>query len=305
MASASRPWTSAVSASLAALAACAASLAIANASSVAAPVAPKKIALISMVGDEFSIVVQKQQTGSNIIDHFKRVTLRVPGQAINLSVLRGIDQAVAREYPESERVFLAIPHDNETLPPAPREREAAAYNKAISLIEPMPDRQTWDQIILVTPRFLYSERAGMGSKLSGIGLYIQPLQSARIASSSDSVLLSELGLRFDEEVDTPVRGQTARSETYLAPFFYAVVTTLDAKTMRVIKREERYDFRKLVNPDAISNNIAKSFDTEQLAGLVDKFIETAALRSVTDKRGSVEIGPVRDSRALTTPSAKP
>lgn len=86
----------------------------------------------------------------------------------------------------------------------------------------------------------------------------------------------------------------------MAPFFYAVVSTLDAKTMKVLKREERYDFRKVSNPDSTAISIMNSFEPEQLAGVIDKFIETAALRSVTDKRGSVEIGPLRDSR---TPQA--
>ncbi|MGL5002925.1 MAG: hypothetical protein ACRDAM_08290, partial [Casimicrobium sp.] len=159
-----------------------------------ATLSPKTIALISMVGDEFTFVTQKQVTGSNIIDNFHRKTIRVPGQGINLSVLRGLDQAVAREHPDSERVFLAIPHDNDTLPAAPKERERAAYEKAIAAITKMPDRQKWDQIILVTPRWLFSERAGMASKLSGIGLYIQPLESAKLDSQGSENALADFGL---------------------------------------------------------------------------------------------------------------
>jgi hypothetical protein len=258
---------------------------------------PKKIALISMVGDEFSVVIQRQSTGSNMIDNFKRHTVRVPGQGINLSVLRGLDEAVRREHPDSERVLLAIAHNNDALPAKAQDRERAAFDKAISLIEPMKERQQWDQIVLVTPRWLFSARKGMASKLSGIGLYVQPLESARMQDSgSETNFFNDLGLQLEEEVDTLQRGETARSQTYLAPFFYAVVTTLDAKTLKIIKREERYDFRKVTNPESTAINVANAFDPDQLAGLIDKFIETAALRSVTDKRGSVEIGPIKDSR---------
>jgi hypothetical protein len=268
--------------------------------------APKKIALVSMVGDEFTVVIQRQSTGSNMIDNYKRHTMRVPGQGINLSVLRGLDEAVRREHPGSERILLAIPHDNETLPPKPQDRERAAYEKAISLITPMKERQDWDQIVLVTPRWLFSERQGIASKLSGIGLYVQPLESAKLDQNSggDTNFLTDLGLQLEEEVDTLKRGQTARSQTFMAPFFYTVVTTIDAKTMNVIKRDERYDFRKVTNPDSTAVSIGKAFEPDQLAGMIDKFIETAALRSVTEKRGSVEIGPVKDSRTDPAPAVK-
>ncbi len=269
-----------------------------------APASPKTIALVSMIGDEFTVVTQKQQTGSNIIDNYTRRVIKVPGQGVNMSVLRGLDQAVGREHPDSERILLAIPHKEDGLPENPQKREVAAYERAVSLLRPMPERQKWDQIILVTPRWLFSERMGMASKLSGIGLYVQPIESAKLQSDSGQDLMSELGLTLEEETDTQTRGRTARSQTYLAPYFYAVVTTLDAKTMNVIKREERYDFRKLSNPDSTAVRVTQSFEPEQLAGLIDKFIETAALRSVTDKRGSVEIGAVKDSRSQLTPPAE-
>jgi hypothetical protein len=267
----------------------------------ASATAPKKIALVSMVGDQFTVVTQRQSTGSNIIDNYKRHTVRVPGQGINMSVLRGLDEAVRREHPDSERILLAIPHNSDTLPEKPQEREQAAFEKAVSILTPMKERQDWDQIVLVTPRWLFSARQGMASKLSGIGLYIQPLTSARLDSQSNGDLdvLSDLGMQLEEEVDTLKRGQTARSQTYIAPFFYTVVTTLDAKTMKVLKRDERYDFRKITNPDSTAIRIANQFDPDQLAGMIDKFIETAALRSVTEKKGSVEIGPVKDSRTGT------
>jgi hypothetical protein len=265
---------------------------------------PKTIALVSMVGDQFSLVIQKQQTGSNVIDHFHRKTVRVPGQGINMSVLRGLDEAMRREYPDSERVLLAIPHDMETLPPDPKDREEAAFKKALSLLEPMPQRKDWDQIVLVTPRWLFSARSGMASKLSGIGLYVQPLESANLETGASESALTDMGMQLEQEVDTLKRGQTARSQTYMAPFFYAVVTTLDAKTLRTIKREERYDFRKVTNPDSAALNIMNSFETAQLAGVIDKFIETAALRSSTDKKGSVEIGPIKTTPLPSTSEKK-
>lgn len=258
--------------------------------------APKKIALISMVGDEFTVVTQKESTGTNMLDNFSRQVVRVPGQALNLSVLRGLDQAVGREYPDAERILLTIPHSEDPGSSVNgKAREQAAFDKAVNSILRMPQRQEWDRIVLVTPRYLYSQRQGMASKLSGLGIYVQPIQSAKMQGENGDNILGDFGLQFEDEVDTLKRGETKRSETFVAPFFYAVVTTLDAKTLNMIKREERYDFRKIIDPTSTAVRIQNAIPVEQLATLVDKFIETAAIRSVTDKKGTVEIGPVRST----------
>jgi hypothetical protein len=268
----------------------------AHAQTAAAESAPKKIALVSMIGDEFTVVTQKESTGTNMLDNFSREVVRVPGQGLNFSVLRGLDQAVSREYPDAERILLTIPHSEDRNSSVNgKVREQAAFDKAVNSIMKMPQRQEWDRIVLVTPRWLFSQRQGMASKLSGIGLYIQPLQSAKMQGENGDNILGDFGLQFEDEVDTLKRGETKKSETFIAPFFYAVVTTLDAKTMNVIKREERYDFRKIIDPESTAMRIQNAIPMDQLAGLVDRFIETAAIRSVTDKKGTVEIGPLRST----------
>ncbi len=268
----------------------------AYAQTTATDATPKKIALISMVGDEFTVVTQKESTGTNMLDNFSRQIVRVPGQGLNLSVLRGLDQAVGREYPDAERILLTIPHSEDASSSVNgKAREQAAVDKAINSILRMPQRQEWDRIVLVTPRYLYSQRQGMASKLSGLGIYVQPIQSAKMQGENGDNILGDFGLQFEDEVETLKRGETKRSETFVAPFFYAVVTTLDAKTLNVIKREERYDFRKIIDPTSTAVRIQNAIPVEQLATLVDKFIETAAIRSVTDKKGTVEIGPVRST----------
>ena len=71
------------------------------------------------------------------------------------------------------------------------------------------------------------------------------------------------------------------------------VTTLDAKTLTVIRSESRYDFRKIVNKESAALDVMAAFTPEQLAAHVERFVETSALRAVTDQNSSVEIGPVR------------
>ena len=248
----------------------------------AAPVAGKTFALVSAVGDQFQMVRQKEQVGSNL-ENFTRQTLTVPDQALNHAVLRGLDRAVAAEYPDSNRVFLAVRSDMAIQAALPQDREALTMKRVLELMEANPARKDWDQIIVVVPKWLMSERRGMGSKLAGIGLYVQPLGT--LSEGIDDGLIPD-------EAETTDREST-RSRRFVAPFFYVQVTTLDAKTLKVIKSESRYDFRKIVNKESSALDVMAAFSPEQLASHVERFVETSALRSVTNQSSSVEIGTVR------------
>ena len=258
-----------------------------------APVAAKTFALVSAVGDQFQMVRQKEEVGSHL-ENFTRQSLTVPDQALNHAVLRGLDRAVAAEYPDSNRVFLAVRTDATIQAALPQEREALTMKRVLDLMETNPARNDWDQIIIVTPKWLMAERRGMGSKLAGIGVYVQPL--GPLSEGLDE------GAAIAESVEDTDREST-RSRRFVAPFFYVQVTTLDAKTMKVIKSEARFDFRKIVNKDSAALDVMAAFTPEQLAAHVERFVETSALRSVTNQSSSVEIGTVRS--LPTPPPAEP
>jgi hypothetical protein len=280
-----------VTASVAALAvavALAASPAPAQATSATQSAPTKTIALISAVGDQFSFVRQKESVGSNL-DPYIRKTISVPSQVINNAVLRGLDRAMGAEFPDSNRVFLSLAADPGVVDLLPQDREAYVTKRVMALIEAMPQRQQWDEIIVVTPKYLMNERAGMGGKLAGIGLYVQPLEGSKLDS--------EMGMGLaDEETESPDKEKRG-SKTYVAPYFYTNVTTLDAKTMKVLKKESRHDFRKLYDPESAAIDVQNAIPTDQLAKMIERFVETAAVRSLSNKAGSVEIGPLKSSPA--------
>ena len=247
----------------------------------------KTFALVSAVGDQFQYVRQKESVGSHL-ENFTRQTLNVPDQVLNHAVLRGLDRAVAAEYPDSNRLFMAVRADASITQASAQDREALTMKRVLDLMEANPARKDWDQIIVVVPKWLMSERKGMGSKLTGIGIYVQPL--GPLVDGFDDGLLAD-------EVETTDRENT-RSRRFVAPFFYVQVTTLDAKTLKVIKSESRFDYRKIVNKDSSALDVMAAFTPEQLASHVERFVETSALRSVSNQSSSVEIGTVR---TLPTP----
>lgn len=258
------------------------------------PSAGKTFALVSAVGDQFQYVRQKESVGSHL-ENFTRQTLAVPDQVLNHAVLRGLDRAVAAEYPDSNRLFLAVRSDPSIAAALPQDREALTMKRVLGLLEANPARKDWDQIIVVVPKWLMSERQGMGSKLSGIGIYVQPL-GPLVESGFDDGLMPDAAETTDRESTT--------SRRFVAPFFYVQVTTLDAKTLKVIKSESRYDFRKIVNKESAALDVMAAFTPEQLASHVERFVETSALKAVTNQSSSVEIGKVRTLPSEPAPEVK-
>ncbi len=246
-------------------------------------VVPKTIALVAAVGDQFQYVRQKEGVGSRL-EPFIRRAVTAPDQLLNRMVLRGLDRAAAAQYPDAERIMMALQPDSPELKVLPQDREAHTMGRVMEMLKAYPDRERWDQIMVVTPKWLMSERQGMGSKLSGIGMYVQPLGSGRD-------IMDETGL--DEEVRDVGKDKRPRAKRFVAPFFYMQITVLDAKTLRVIRSEDRYDYRKMINSDSAALDVEASFTTEKLGAEIERFVETAARRLVNDKDGSIDIGPVK------------
>ena len=258
----------------------------ATAAPASVPEKAKTIALLAAVGDQFSFVRQKLSVGSNL-QPFTRQDITAPDQLLNRMVLKGMDKAVTAEYPGAEVVMMTLRPDPPELKILPQNREAHTMSRVMAMLQNYPDRMRWDEIMVVTPKWLMSERAGMGSKLSGIGIYVQPLGSGRDAMEDNTL---------DDEVRDTGADQKKRAKTFVAPFFYVKVTVLDAKTLKVLRTDERYDYRKLVNSDSSALDVQASFTTEQLGAEVERFVETAARKLVVDRPGSVEIGPLKTTR---------
>jgi hypothetical protein len=255
---------------------------------VAAPVpapAKKVVGLLAAVGDKFQYVRQKQGTGSNM-DPYTRQIVTVPNQGLNKMILRGMDRTVEGQYPGADIVMMMLQPDPSWVEVTPQDAETHTMSRVLDLLRTYPARDTWEEILVVTPKWLRTDREGMGTKLSGIGLYVQPLESNR-----DAIVGTE-GI-LDDEIRDLGSNKKPRSSTYVAPFFYTQITVLDAKTLAVKRTEARYDFRKMINSDSTAVDIAKSFTSEQLGAEIEKFVEASARRLVVDKPGTIDIGPVK------------
>ncbi len=272
---------------------------------IAAPVpgaAPKTYALVSAVGSVFQMVAAKYVTGSNI-DPFRRLQLPVKDQALNYSVLRGLDRAVAQVDPGAKRILLTVPAaDIEGL--GQSQRAQAVSDDLLKRLQGFEQRMAWDEIIAVTPRYQHSGTSRMGDKLWGIGAYIYALESANIAGDNESGS-SAIDIDITEDVRTPDQKRTT-SKNYVAPYAYLRFTVYDAKTLKVLRTVDRLDARKMADPKCAATNVFNCFTPDQYAVMLDSIAETTAAAGIAGKvTGRVEMSDVKVVPIEPTTPKKP
>jgi hypothetical protein len=90
------------------------------------------------------------------------------------AVLRGMDRVIDRREPQSTRVFLRLsPGQLDDVPV--HQREQAALDRLRNALQALPQRKDWDEIIVITPHYRFSEMQGLPSKLHGVGIYFNNL----------------------------------------------------------------------------------------------------------------------------------
>lgn len=247
---------------------------------------PMVYALVSAVGDQFSYVRQRQQVGTNL-EPYSRNLMKVPDDGLNVAVLRGLDRVIADREPDSKRILLKL-NPLEMANVLPQDRERVAIGKLAAAFESMPQRMEWDRIIVVTPKFLLPGREGLGAKLHGIGVFVQPLRSSTITGGN---------FEFDVDRDGSPGPETAapdgtvnRSRRFVAPYFYTQLWVFDAKTLEVLETESRYDFMRLYDPESGAIDVAKGYTPEQLAAQVEAFVEKSSSRALREAVPVVTVG---------------
>ena len=258
---------------------------------------PKVYALISAVGDQFTYVTQRQSVGSNVLDNFRREVVKVPNNALNASILKGLDRAIEQKDPSSVRI-LATLNALEMEGVHPTDREKVAMKKLLAALETLPQRKDWDTIIVVTPKFQFSGRKGMGTKLEGIGVYVQPLESGSLSGDDGAEILGSEG----EETITPEGKPGKRSSRYVAPYNYTQTWVFDAKTLKVLESSARYEFQRIFDNESTAINVARSISVEKLGEILSNFVERSVARGVGEALPSVEIGEIKP---VATGTAKP
>jgi hypothetical protein len=268
--------------------------AAAQAPAADAPPLPKPTvyALVSAVGGDLTFVRNREQVGSNRVDTYHRLTLKIPDASLDGAVLRGIAKVIRGNEPDAVIHYMRLnPKELEGV--AEQKKGEAALGKLAKAFDAMPERMQWDKIIVITPKYLFPSRERMASKLSGLGVYVQPLRSATGGGSGGGIEeIAPGGVTADEDT-TGQDGEHNRSWTYVAPYFYTQLWILDAKTLTVLDTEERYDYQKIYDWRWTATDVQRNLSPEQMSDAVQAFVERSAARATREAVGIVTVGEPR------------
>lgn len=262
------------------------------------PPKPKVYALIAAVGGEFNLVVEVPTTGTHLAP-YRRTTTDVPNDTLNRLALHGLETAIAKIDPDSKRIYLILSAP-QLAGVEPSLRETVAISKIVSALEKVPQRREWDRIVVATPAYRTLASNGLGSKLSGMGLFSEPLCQGGCGGwirRDDARFLDQEppdGVDAVTSEDKPIKART-----YLAPYSYITVWILDPETLAVVDKQQGFDNQKLAEPVYKAPLNLDQTETQQylnrrVAGLISLSIGEAVLRSeVNAKRGIVEVGEIK------------
>lgn len=272
---------------------------------------PETVALLAAVGDRIEFVRQLKRSSSKT-EPYKRQTVQVSGQALNFAVLRGLDQALTEESPEARHVLLqwTMPDGVAARLAAARgsEREEIVLAALTEHLSGLAERQDWDRIEVIVPVYADLEMQGLGTRLSGIGVYVQPvermdfdLDSMNDGSAAGALIRSE-GDDGDARTVHPRTGETAHAATYVAPYMYFERLTYDAKSLALLRRARHFDNTKYADPDSTALDVASQMSNGELIGKLVKSVERSAYKSIRQTSGEVTVS---EPKAVSVSVPKP
>jgi len=274
---------------------------LAQAQTEAPATKPPVVALLAAVGDQVDVVRLRASTGSNI-EPFRRRSMPVNGQALNYAVLRGLNRAIAEEEPQAQRVLLrwtAPPETAKALADsANKSREAIVQEALLHYLRTLPERAQWDRIEAIVPSYFFSEIKGMGRKLTGIGIYVQPLANTRFDFDENGEMSEAVGQSAELSAGDgdgghrtldPNTGAVGRSATFIAPYMYFQRITLDARTLEVIGRKRQFDNTKYADPNATALDVSDQMPVKQMFEKLLQVVERSAYQSVRGARSEVNV----------------
>jgi hypothetical protein len=283
-------------------------LPLAAAAAPDAPPAPQTVALVAAIGDRVD-VVRQLKLSSGHAEPYARKTLQVSGQALNYAVLRGLDKALTEDEPEARHVLLQWDMPADVADRLARARAGAREDILIAALVQhlggLPERQGWDRIEVIVPAYNDLETQGLGTKLNGIGVYVQPLarqdfDADGIAEGSAGIVTSEAD--GDYRTVNPRTGETAHASTFLAPYMVFERLSFDARSMALIKRERHVDHTKYADPDSTALDVGSQMSGAALIGKLVESVERSAYRSIRPVTNEVT---VTEPKAVPTPASAP
>jgi hypothetical protein len=246
-------------------------------------------ALVAAVGNRFEVTTSKQQTGSHI-PAWDRQAFRIGGNVLNRLALQGLDQAVARYEPESKRIYLSL------IPARPEIELVIEELKKV-------DRVGWDRIMVALPAYRFHDEPGLANRMNGFGMVQQGQCQSDVSIRPDRIGSCNHGFRpqYGPAALTP-NGEEIAANTFVAPFAFVEIVTLDPRTLAVLDRSANYGHKKLTDETGKLNGVVNGTHPEFLAAQIVEVVQTSTAEAMANGilKGNVDVrekGPVSTDRA--------
>jgi hypothetical protein len=271
----------------------------ADADTAPAAAKPRVFALVGAMGDVFMSTDEVVRTGSHL-PPWRRTAIDAKDNVLDKLVLAGLDQAVAKMEPASKRIYFAVNPPRVATNSTPMDE--VGRDAALAYLKDVPDRDTWDRIVIATPGFRVQAEDAMPGRTQGFGVFMQPLcQSLSGACGMSSIGQLGDGLSAGGETVKTPDGRTIQANQFVAPYVYLKIWIVDPKTLAVIDSQEVFEYQKMWNPDSdsldMSQMIPKRVMATQIVELASQATQDAVKRS--ELRGQVDVkehGPVKPTR---------
>jgi hypothetical protein len=245
---------------------------------------PKTYALVAAIGSRFEMLTTRQQTGSHI-PAVDREAYLIGGNILNRLALQGLDQAVSRYESDSKRVYLSM---------APARPEIELVIGELRKL----DRVGWDRIMVALPAYRFHDEPGLVNRMQGLGLLAQPLCQSDTSIRPDRIGSCSHGFRPQSGPTalTP-KGEEIAANTFVAPYAFVEIVTLDPRTLAVLDRSANYGHRKLTDETAKLNGIINGDNKDFLARQIVEVVQESTAEAMANGilKGNVDVrekGPV-------------
>src|SRR5688572_11771362 len=245
---------------------------------------PKTYALVAAIGSRFEMLTTRQQTGSHIAAVDREAYL-IGGNVLNRLALQGLDQAVSRFESDSKRIYLSM---------APARPEIELVIGELRKL----DRVGWDRIMVALPANRFHDEPGLVKRMQGFGLLAQPLCQSDTSIRPDRIGSCGHGFRppSGPTALTP-KGEEIAANTFVAPYAFVEIVTLDPRTLAVLDRSANYGHRKLTDETAKLNGIINGDNKEFLARQIVEVVQESTAEAMANGilKGNVDVrekGPV-------------
>jgi hypothetical protein len=213
----------------------------------AADPVPRTYAVMSLVGDQFSVVRQRPQIGA-VVDANERLDYPVADALFDRMAMAAAEAAIRRARPGAE-VFQASIRDARLF--ALQDRlltENAESRELRSALQGLLAKHGATHLVLVT-----KQRSKASFKI--------------VNSSVGSGMLSGIGFYLDRSTPLVREGANETSEGFLGSFAYVTVSLLDAAALRLVRSEIALESSMALSVD--SKDAVRSWDALTPAGKVD------------------------------------